>query len=211
MFPVYAALSACLALRRRSSLSYTCGSIRGKPMYPIYAALLDCLPCMNADVLLPILGRSKSEEHPMYSIYVTLFKGPRARTGGSIHGGYAGTGWHGLAPCRAAGAAGRVQAQDDGSGDAQGGRATRREYRADSPALRGIRKAGGYAALACPLESSGRGCAQACAAAVYRFTVESERLKCSAVARMLALFSARHARTAAASCAGGLPRLSLPR
>jgi hypothetical protein len=58
------------------------------------------------------------------------------------------------------------------------------EHRASSAALRGIRKTGGYAALVYLLECSGRGCAQARAAAVYRFTVESDRLKCSAMAEI---------------------------
>jgi hypothetical protein len=143
-------------------------------------------------------------------------EGPQARIGGSIRGRVR---WAGLARskampgrwCRWCSRAGAGSGGCSAREIAQGCRVMRREHRADSAGLRGIRRAGRYAALACPLEFSGRGCAQAGAAAVYRFTVDSDKSKRSAVARMLARFSVRHARTAAASCAGGLPRLSLPR
>ena len=45
--------------------------------------------------------------------------------------------------------------------------------------------------------------------AIYRFTVEFDSPKCSAVCGMLALFTIRHARTAEAFALAGLPRLAL--
>jgi hypothetical protein len=194
MYPVCAALSACLA-QAIFSVIHMWLYQREAYVFPNSATLLDSLPCMNAGILLSILCRSKSEGHPMYLIYVPLFKGV---TGTHRRFYSRRVRWHRLARSSAmpaAGAAERVHGEYRLKGMI-GGRwlrecsrmqsnGARREYRANSAALQGIRKARGYAALACPLECSGRGYTQAGAAAVYCFIAELEKLKCSAVARML--------------------------